>query len=458
MTDVAVRFQNVSKRFRKNAGSESLVELVRHLWRKLWPHDQFATTDQTFWALRDIDFEVQQGEAFGIVGPNGAGKSTALKLLARILRPDHGEIHVQGRLTALIEVGAGFHGELTGRENIYLNGAILGMARAEIRRKLDDIVAFAGIESFLDMPVKRYSSGMYARLGFSIAAHVDPDVLLVDEVLSVGDAVFRLRCLDRMKSLINNGTALVFVTHQLEQMQAICNRALVLEQGRCTFLGPTQTAIDHYLRAMSNTWTQRPTDLREDATPESTQCEVLAVRLLDDHNHETVRIRARDPLQIEIQLRFAAAVPRLVIELNLRGVAHQHLLSLNSARSQMEFSAVRGDQAITLSLPELPLAGGQYFWNVRAWNADTGTTILDTPFRYPMIIDDQGRATGALCLDHVWSHSTGSESPIVEKDKRSVPAFTAPKPTDRVPTTDEIGSSTTPEKLFALPIRRRATE
>ena len=201
MGDVAVRFANVSKRFILGQSHDSLYDLIVAGVGRVLGRRRRGGDDSTFLSLSDVSFELERGDAIGIIGPNGAGKSTVLKLLAGILRPDGGTITVNGRLSALIEVGAGFHGDLTGRENIFLNGAIMGMNRREIRTKLDAIVAFAGIERFLDMPVKRYSSGMYARLGFSIASHVDPDVLLVDEVLSVGDAVFRLRCIERMQAL-----------------------------------------------------------------------------------------------------------------------------------------------------------------------------------------------------------------------------------------------------------------
>jgi len=273
----AVRFSHVAKRFRLGETHDTLRDLFACGVRRLLGR---GTGDgrSTFWALDDVDFEVARGEAVGIIGPNGAGKSTVLKLLAGILRPDRGAVSVDGRLAALIEVGAGFHGDLTGRENLFLNGAILGMTRDEVRRKLDAIVSFAGIERFLDMPVKRYSSGMYARLGFSIAAHVEPEVLLVDEVLSVGDAVFRLRCLERMRRLVHGGTTLVFVTHDLDQMQSICGRAIVLEQGRVAHEGPARDAVGHYMTAMSRAFADRPADLHADDDGHGDTVELLDLR------------------------------------------------------------------------------------------------------------------------------------------------------------------------------------
>ena len=202
-----------------------------------------------FWALQDISFEVKRGESLGIIGPNGAGKSTILKIFSRIMRPTSGAMIVNGRLSALIEVSAGFHQDLTGRENIYLNGTILGMTRREIDSKLDQIIEFSGIEEFIDTPVKRYSSGMYARLGFSVAAHGDPDVLIVDEVLSVGDLVFQQRCMDRMREVLTAGTTVLFVSHNLKAVTELCSRSILLKNGKAAAIGPTDSVVREYLNS-----------------------------------------------------------------------------------------------------------------------------------------------------------------------------------------------------------------
>ena len=200
MSDTAIRIEHVYKKFRKGEVYNSLRDLLPALTGRMFQQEELSESDKReFWAVQDLSFEVKAGESFGIIGHNGAGKSTALKMLSRIMKPTKGRMVVSGRLSALIEVSAGFHADLTGRENIFLNGAILGMSRREIQSKLDQIIAFSGIEEFIDTPVKRYSSGMYARLGFSVAAHVDPDVLIVDEVLSVGDSLFQQKCVERMQ-------------------------------------------------------------------------------------------------------------------------------------------------------------------------------------------------------------------------------------------------------------------
>jgi ABC-type polysaccharide/polyol phosphate transport system ATPase subunit len=249
MPDIVLSLNHVWKKFRRGERRhDSLRDLIpsaaRSLLRRRLPA---GLRDQEFWALKDVSFQVERGEALGIIGPNGAGKSTALKLLSGILRPDRGAIEASGRLSALIEVGAGFHPDLTGRENIYLNGAILGMTRKEMDRKLEEIVAFSELKEFLDTPVKRYSSGMYARLGFSVAAHVDPDILLVDEVLSVGDWAFQRKCLEKMESFVRRGVTVIFISHNLQAVMNLCPRALLLRGGSVVDAGPTGRVVRSYL-------------------------------------------------------------------------------------------------------------------------------------------------------------------------------------------------------------------
>ena len=247
MSAPVIQFQNVWKKFRRGERHDSLRDLLPAIVKRAFSRE--TTVDvkpREFWALRDVCFDLQRGESIAIIGPNGSGKSTTLKLLSRILRPDRGTIRVNGRIGALIELGAGFHPDLTGRENIFLNGAILGMKRAEIARKFDSIVEFSELQDFMDMPVKRYSSGMYARLGFSVAAHMEPDVLLVDEVLSVGDYHFQEKCFTRMREFARNGTTLVFVSHNLAAVSTLCKTALLLKQGEPVYHGDVCTAVAKY--------------------------------------------------------------------------------------------------------------------------------------------------------------------------------------------------------------------
>lgn len=238
MSQPAVVFDRVWKKFRRGERHDSLRDAITALATKPFTRRRApdALDDQEFWALQDVSFEVQPGEAIGIIGPNGAGKSTALKLLTRILKPTMGTARVRGRVGALIEIAAGFHPDLTGRENLYLQGAILGMTRAEVAAKLDDIVEFSGIRDFIDTPVKRYSSGMNARLGFAVAAHVDPGVLLIDEVLAVGDFSFQQKCYARLAEFRTSGAAIVFVSHNMQAIVSLCDRALLLRPGRSPVL------------------------------------------------------------------------------------------------------------------------------------------------------------------------------------------------------------------------------
>jgi ABC-type polysaccharide/polyol phosphate transport system ATPase subunit len=248
MSDVALRMEQIYKKFRKGEIYNSLRDLIPALTGKMFKSDDLNAKDKReFWALQDINFEVKKGESLGIIGHNGAGKSTALKILSRIMRPTKGRMIVNGRLSALIEVTAGFHPDLTGMENIFLHGTILGMTKREIQSKLEQIIAFSGIEEFIETPVKRYSSGMYARLGFSVAAHVDPEVLIVDEVLSVGDFVFQQKCMDRIRSVIKSGTTVLFVSHNLKAVTEICQRAMLLDHGKILALGETDSVARKYL-------------------------------------------------------------------------------------------------------------------------------------------------------------------------------------------------------------------
>ena len=219
--------------------------------------------EERFWALKDVSFEVQRGEVVGIIGRNGAGKSTLLKILSRITDPTEGEVEIRGRVASLLEVGTGFHPELTGRENIYLNGAILGMSRAEIARKFDEIVAFAEVEKFLDTPVKRYSSGMYVRLAFAVAAHLEPEILIVDEVLAVGDNEFQAKCIRKMDDISGQGRTILLVSHNMGSINRLCSRALLLDSGRLQIKGDPNKVIGHYYAAVTagqGKWQQIPAD------------------------------------------------------------------------------------------------------------------------------------------------------------------------------------------------------
>jgi lipopolysaccharide transport system ATP-binding protein len=234
----------VGRALKHTALAEALVHRLRSPFRRTKP-------PETFWALKDVSFDLRRGEVLGVIGRNGAGKSTLLKIISRITEPTDGEVHLYGRTGSLLEVGTGFHPELTGRENIYLNGAFLGMKRAEIARKFDEIVAFADVEKFLDTPVKRYSSGMYMRLAFAVAAHLEPEILVVDEVLAVGDTAFQEKCLAKMDAVAKRGQTVLFVSHQLSAVASLCKKAMLLHAGRLEAIGPVQAIIERYITTLA---------------------------------------------------------------------------------------------------------------------------------------------------------------------------------------------------------------
>jgi lipopolysaccharide transport system ATP-binding protein len=254
MSDVVVRVENLGKKYQLGASGrgggeryQTLRETVTDAARSLLQRNKPRAATEEFWALREIEFEIKQGDAVGIIGRNGAGKSTLLKILSRITEPTTGRVRIAGRVASLLEVGTGFHQELTGRENIFLNGAILGMGRNEIKAKFDEIVAFAEIERFLDTPVKRYSSGMYVRLAFAVAAHLEPEILIVDEVLAVGDSQFQKKCLGKMQDVSRGGRTVIFVSHNMGTVVSLCRTAIGLDHGRLVGVGPAAEQVAEYL-------------------------------------------------------------------------------------------------------------------------------------------------------------------------------------------------------------------
>lgn len=295
-----LRLEHVSKRYRTGRGLASLRGLLRG--------KQDAPDAEHHWALKDISLELYSGEALGIIGPNGAGKTTILKILSGVTRPTSGQVHVSGRLSALIELGAGFHPDLTGRENIHLNGTILGMQKAEIKARFDEIVEFAGIGEYLDTPVKRYSSGMYARLGFAIAAHVDPQVLLVDEVLAVGDYAFQAKCHARMDLLRKRGTSLIFVSHNMDSVRRVCDRGLVMYRGEGVFDGGASQAVVAYSDVI-----RKAARVAQPEVPQNGglaqrvmtfDAEINDVSLLDANGHPTSEFSSGQTMTLAIDVGF----------------------------------------------------------------------------------------------------------------------------------------------------------
>jgi lipopolysaccharide transport system ATP-binding protein len=354
MSDVAIHVDHCWKKFRKGEFHDSLRELIPAVAKRLIGRGKKNAgdlQDREFWALKDVNFEVKKGESLGIIGPNGAGKSTMLKMLSRIIKPNRGSYKVTGRLSSLIEVGAGFHPDLTGRENIYLNGTILGMSRKEIKSKEEEIVDFAGVESFIETPVKRYSSGMMARLGFAVAAHLEPDVLLVDEVLSVGDARFRTKCLTHMRSLLKSNVTVVFISHILEQVRVLCPNSIVLDQGSVVYQGDTDGAIEKYLDVLDGV----SNDIEEQA-----DAEVRNMRFLNHHDEEILTWPVREPAIIEMVYIVRRKIDTPSIIINISSLGGTYLGSLNSLFDGVSLPDEPGEYRVRAVYDPMPLNNGVY--------------------------------------------------------------------------------------------------
>lgn len=300
MTPV-IQFTNVSKRYNLGLTRTSLPSILSQWVKPLLGKQGNATDKKIYWALQDVSFAMEKGQSLALVGPNGAGKSTILKLLAKITNPTTGKVEVNGQLSALIELGAGFHPDLTGRENIYLNGTILGLTYKDIHKKYDEIVAFSEIEEFIDTPVKRYSSGMAVRLGFAVASCIEPQILLVDEVLAVGDASFRQKCIERIKSLLRNGTSLIFVSHDMGLVRALCERALYIEHGRLQASGTSAEIIDMYNRVLEKKRVEKMNRHDGGMDEANAGIEVTRVDILDVEGNPVHEARTNQPLVIRVK-------------------------------------------------------------------------------------------------------------------------------------------------------------
>lgn len=317
-------------------------------------------TDQDLWALKDVSFEVAQGEVLGVIGRNGAGKSTLLKILSRITEPTSGRAVLNGRVASLLEVGTGFHPELTGRENIFLNGAILGMKKAEITAKFDEIVAFAEVERFIDTPVKRYSSGMYVRLAFAVAAFLEPEILIVDEVLAVGDASFQRKCLGRMRSVAGQGRTVLFVSHNMDAVVNLCNRAIVLHKGGARYLGEVGEAVETYLGSLGVKSVGYASLVDHPGRGPGARSRLKGVGLKPAGRQEFAdHVRAGDDLVFEIEFDSCGEVLDLV-QLGVCSMMGHRLFTVGTHLDQSFKAVMRGKGRVECRLPSVFLAGGEY--------------------------------------------------------------------------------------------------
>lgn len=340
--DTVVEFHQVGKRYRMGAATRSLRSALADLPKRVFRQGPAEDRQQTLWALRDVSFSVQSGEVLGLIGANGAGKTTALKLLTGVTKATCGAIDIRGRVSSLIELGAGFHPDLTGRDNIYLNGTILGLSRAEIDQKFDSIVAFSGLAPFLDTPVKRYSSGMYVRLGFSVAAHVDPDILLVDEVLAVGDFEFQSRCIDRFRDLRNRGVTTIIVAHNRNLIESMCTRVIYLKKGQVAFEGTPSDAWDVYLADVAR---ERAALAEEGQKSDGDAITIVGVQISNDRGEAAHHFGPGEPMRARISFEVHDPVEDPVFYSRIHH-GGQLVHGTNTARWHMKHAYQPGDRGV----------------------------------------------------------------------------------------------------------------
>jgi lipopolysaccharide transport system ATP-binding protein len=364
MSEIAINCEGVGKRYRigqrERYGTlrEVLTNTMTLPWQRLRKDTNGANAKHLFWALRDVSFGVRRGEVVGIIGRNGAGKSTLLKVLSRITKPTTGSIELHGRVGSLLEVGTGFHPELSGRENIFLNGAVLGMKQAEIKRKFDEIVAFADVEQFIDTPVKRYSSGMYVRLAFGVAAHLEPEILIVDEVLAVGDAQFQRKCLGKMNDVAKQGRTVLFVSHNMAAVRSLCNRALILNAGRLVLDTDTESAVREYLTDEFMMDSQVVWD-GEDA-PATPEIRFLRAYILDDEGHPASSIDCRKGFSICVEYEVLKTVSGLRIGFSMRNSEGVEMCGSNDPDAWQEPARASGRYISRCDFPGYVLNAGRY--------------------------------------------------------------------------------------------------
>jgi lipopolysaccharide transport system ATP-binding protein len=365
----AVQVENVGKRYRVSRNGAAAVhryrtlrdELMRWLTAPLRRLRRGTEGTHDFWALKDVGFCVEPGEVLGVIGRNGAGKSTLLKILSRVTRPTTGEVRLRGRVGSLLEVGTGFHPELTGRENVYLNGAVLGMRRHEIRRKFDQIVQFAEVEQFLDTPVKRYSSGMYVRLAFAVAAHLEPEILIVDEVLAVGDSGFQRKCLTRMREVGRSGCTVLFVSHSMPAIESLCTRVMLLDQGRLVREGPVCDLVGEYHRRVIQPAQGDAVPLAERNGPERKLKVYRSATLLDEAGEPTSFIPLGGAFRLRVELETPQRLDGIGVTVGIDDSLGHRLLSLVAPGTRPLPTRLAGRWVLECRVPQFPLAVGDYW-------------------------------------------------------------------------------------------------
>jgi len=378
-SEIGVRF----KRYREKGRMLrwTLIEMLGKIQRS-----------EYFWALKDVGFAVKPGETFGIIGENGSGKSTLLKLITGIIQPDSGSMKVKGKVSALLELGAGFHPDLTGRENIYLNGSIMGLTKAEIQDRFKEIVEFSELEEFIDTPIKHYSSGMYMRLGFSIAINVDPDILLIDEVLAVGDQAFQQKCMDKIRDFKSRGKTIIFVSHDLGTVDQLCNRSIWLNQGKVSAEGTTKRVIDFYKNSVQD---QKASKLEEDHKMVeeeirerwgSREVEITQVEFFDSSDTSTHQFKTGETFRVKISYRADKRIEKPVFGIAMHRNDGTHINGPNTKFVGRVPEYIEGSGAVWYEVERLPLLPGTYYFTAVVYNYECNHPYDHHDQMYPFLV------------------------------------------------------------------------
>jgi ABC-2 type transport system ATP-binding protein len=384
----AIVAEGISKKFRL---SQSRTSLKDRFFRRDGQGDR-----QDFWALHPLDLTINQGETVGILGHNGSGKSTTLKCIAGILKPTTGLIRVRGRVASLLELGAGFHPDLTGRENVFINASFLGIPKNEIERRFDDIVAFAELDSFIDQQVKYYSSGMFVRLGFAVAINVEPDVLLVDEVLSVGDEAFQQKCMDRVEQIQREGRTILFVTHGADQVRRICNRGLVLDHGHLVADAEPAEAIRVFREHLHGHLSEQPADAEHHV--DDSAVSIVSVNFEHPANPEEAHLVSGDPLRLVVELDAHEPLDDAVLGIQIRNVRGDSIYLVDTTMLRQPLPRLTGRTRVSFEFPQIPLLDGDYPVSLRLRNS-TGATLALRENVDQLSVLYRGKAEGLVLLE-----------------------------------------------------------
>ncbi|MDD4735396.1 MAG: ABC transporter ATP-binding protein [Kiritimatiellae bacterium] len=391
MTDLAKEAKTLGKRYhvRGHAPPKAMSALKGLLYRQ---------KKEEFWALREVDFDIQKGKTIGVIGPNGSGKSSTLGLVTGTIYPTTGYVKTHGRISSLLELGAGFHPDLTGRENVFLNAAILGIPREDIRKRMDHIIEFSNLHDFIDMPVRNYSSGMYVRLGFAVAVEMNPDILLIDEVLAVGDIAFQLKCLDRIRQFQRQGKTLMFVSHALQTVEEFCDEAFLIHHGRLVARGDPADVILQYIRAYMGEGGYLFT--QEFGTHE---VEMTDVKLRNEHGEETALFQSGRPLHVDIRYHAHKRIENPVFGYSLKTGNGFYVFGTNTQLQKQSIPALEGEGAIRLTIDPLTLMQGNFFLSLSIHSWDHATQYHRREDWYPFGVKNELGSEGIFRLPAAWT-------------------------------------------------------